>query len=327
MKSAAAAKAACIILLLPSACGDQPLRVDAAYRVVPEWPAANVQAQLGHVSGLALGLNGELWLFHRAERSGLPFNLNTPITSSAVLRVNAKTGALHDSWGANQFVAPHGLTVDAQGNLWLTDIALHQVFKFAPDGRMLLTLGRRGVAGNTQDLFNGPSDVAIASDGSFFVADGYGNNRIVKFDVNGRFLLQWGSRGTAAGQFDLPHGVALAETGALYVADRGNARVQVFDASGNHLRTLAGAELGRPWAVALQHDQLFVVDGSDPVESGANRARVVRADRVTGAARESFGSFGTAPGQFNWPHDIAVAADGTVFVAEILNRRVQKFRR
>jgi peptidylamidoglycolate lyase len=130
---------------------------------------------------------------------------------------------------------PHGLTIDEHDNVWLTDAALQQIYKFSNDGHLLLARGERGVAGSDPDHFDRPTAVAVAHDGSFYVSDGYRNTRVMKFSSTGDFLFQWGTKGTGPAQFDLPHWVALDGAGNVYVADRENARVQIFNSSGAYL--------------------------------------------------------------------------------------------
>jgi peptidylamidoglycolate lyase len=220
---------------------------------------------------------------------------------------------------------PHGLTVDGRDHVWLTDVALHQVFKFSPDGQVVLTVGERGVPGSDGRHFNQPTDVAVRPDGSFYVSDGYQNTRVARFAADGRFLLEWGSRGAATGQFDLPHGIALDDSGRVYVADRSNLRVQVFDGDGRFVIAWRGPEIGRPYSVAVAPGgDVFVSDGGDQPTEPPDRSRVVRLDR-TGRVLETFGRFGNYDGQFRLAHDIALAVDGAVYVVDAWGQRVQKF--
>lgn len=300
-----------------------------AYHPVSDWPTAQNNIKIGQVSGVAVDSTGDVFIFQRADKvwEGEALTLDT-ISASTVLVLDSQTGTLIDHWGADTFVMPHGLTIDADDNLWLTDVGLHQVFKFDRAGNLLMTLGERGVAGNDETHFNMPSDVAVAEDGSFFVSDGYGNSRIVKFSAEGNYLASWGSKGTEPGQFDVPHSIAIDSKGILYVADRGNARLQLFDDNGQFITEWKGSTIGRPWAVRIsQTGNIYVVDGGDQSQFWPDRARVLKLDSE-GNLLSSFGSFGDAPGQFIWPHAIAVGLDEALYVGEVsTGMRVQKFTR
>jgi peptidylamidoglycolate lyase len=221
---------------------------------------------------------------------------------------------------------PHGVGVDRQDNVWLTDVALHQVYKFTHDGHLLLTLGERAVPGDDSAHFNQPTDVAVAADGSFYVSDGYVNSRVVQFAGDGRFVRQWGTKGTAPGQFDVPHGIALDANGRVYVADRGNARVQIFDANGRFLREWKGTAYGRPFDVAIATDgTVFIADGGDIPDEEPDRSAVIVV-RPDGTVIARFGRHGLYDGQFFRAHDLALADDGAVYVGDA-GARVQKFAR
>jgi DNA-binding beta-propeller fold protein YncE len=203
------------------------------------------------------------------------------------------SGRLLREFGAGLFAWPHGIHVDREGNVWVTDavgfgqqpVGLgHVVYKFSPDGRLLMTLGKRGFAGDGPDTFNQPSDVLVGPDGSIYVADGHGvggNNRIVKFAPDGRFLTQWGSTGEADGQLRDPHGLAMDSRGRLFVADRGNNRIQIFDQEGNHLASWR--QFGRPSGVYIDaNDVLYVADS----ESNTRRNPGWKRGIYIGSARD-----------------------------------------
>lgn len=297
------------------------------YRVVHGWPRVPSGELLGQVSGVGVDPRGDVLVFRRASRSWLSDTLSTaPIAEPTVLRFSAETGELVAAWGAGQFAMPHGLSVDHQGNVWLTDVALHQVFKLDPDGRRLLTLGERGVPGSDNAHFDRPTDVAQAANGSVYVSDGYRNTRVLEFDSTGRFVRRWGQPGRGSGQFDVPHGIAVDVSGRVYVADRGNARLQVFDSTGHFLAAWQSDALGRPWAVRVGPDGfVYVVDGGDQPEHTPDRARILKLS-ASGEIVAVFGAFGNYDGQFVWPHCLAVAADGSIYVGDVsTGRRVQKF--
>ena len=184
---------------------------------------------------------------------------------------------------------------------------------------------RARVAANDDTHFDKPTDVAIASDGSFFVSDGYGNSRVLHFSADGRLLGTWGTKGSGPGEFDLPHGIAIDDRGRVLVADRTNARVQVFDQSGRFLDQWHGAAIGRPYSVAPGQKPLyFIADGGDQPKTPPDRGGVAVVD-VDGKFVTRFGRFGNYDGQFRLAHDIAVAKDGAVYVVDAWGQRVQKF--
>lgn len=268
-----------------------------------------------------------VWVFHRAGREWSDPMPEKPIDRPTIALFDGRTGKMLRSWGSNRFIMPHGLTVDARDNIWLTDVGSHQVFKFGPDGRLLLTLGERRVSGSDHTHFNLPTDVAVLPDGSFYVSDGYANTRVVKFAADGRYQFEWGKRGTGPGEFDLPHAIAVDHRGRVYVADRSNARVQVFSPTGRFIQQWKGREFGRPYSVAIATaDRAVVVDGGDQPERGPDRsgAALVNLDgRILG----KFGRFGNQDGQFRLAHDVAVDRSGNVYVVDAWGQRVQKFVR
>jgi peptidylamidoglycolate lyase len=298
-----------------------------AYHLVSNWPQLPEDLILGQVAGVDVASNGNVFIFHRAERiwNGEEIELKF-IASPTVLVLDSATGKVIEQWGAEMFVMPHGLTIDHEDNLWLTDVGLHQVLKFDLKGNLLMTLGERGVAADDASHFNMPTDVAIAPDGSFYVSDGYINSRVTRFSADGQFITSWGMKGTDAGQFDVPHSIALDPQGFVYIADRGNARIQVFDETGQFIKEWKDSSLGRPWAVRIvESGEIFVVDGGDQNEFWPDRARILKLDSQ-GNMLASFGSYGRKPGQFIWPHTIAIGPDGALYVGEVATgMRIQKF--
>lgn len=307
------------------------------YEVVHGWPTLPSGFRMGQVSGLAVNSRDEVLVFHRADQSWLRHEGLIP--RPTILRIDALSGQVLESLGANLFRNPHGFAVDSEDNIWATDTNLHQVFKLSPEGDVLLTLGEAGVPGNDAGHFDGVTDIAVAADGSFYVADGYGNSRVAKFSPEGEFLFDWGMPGTEPGQFDLPHGITLDAAGRVYVADRSNNRIQVFQPDGTFLAEWVSPALGRPWALEFAPDgYLYVVDGGDywftsqfrserPDTLPLDRARVHRMD-LDGNILETWGSYGLYDGQFMWPHDVTVTRDGAVFVGDVrYGMRVQKFVR
>lgn len=298
-----------------------------AYHLVPGWPRLPDGIILGQVSGIDVDSSGNIFVFHRAERvwEGEELTLDL-IPSPTIFILNNELGDLVAWWGADTFVMPHGLTIDNEDNVWLTDVGLHQIFKFDHAGNLLMTLGERGVVGEDSAHFNMPTDVAISPDGSFYVSDGYGNSRVIKFSPEGDYITSWGNKGTAPGEFDVPHSITVDSQGRVYVADRGNARIQVFDEAGQFIKEWKSSSLGRPWAVRIDASgDIFVVDGGDQNEFWPDRARILKLSSE-GQVLASFGSYGRMAGQFIWPHTIAIGSDGALYVGEVATgMRMQKF--
>ena len=295
------------------------------YAVVHGWPVLPEGMVLGQVSGVAVDSHNHVFIFHRAEGSWATDKTH-PIASATILCFDGSSGKLLASWGENRFLEPHGLRIDSHDNVWVTDRALQQVFKFSHDGKLLLAIGTERTAGVDATHFNLPADIAFASDGSIYVADGYGNNRVAKFSPDGKFLLDWGRKGSGAGEFNLPHSVAVDAQRLVYVADRGNSRIQVFDANGKFLKMWSSPELGRPWSLTIGPDNLlYVVDGGDLKANPPDRGQLLKLD-LNGKVLAKWSRFGNYDGQIYWGHDLAVGKDGAVYVGDVFHgMRVQKF--
>ncbi|MEO8496825.1 MAG: peptidyl-alpha-hydroxyglycine alpha-amidating lyase family protein, partial [Planctomycetota bacterium] len=262
------------IPLQPTAAAEPiDFRADAAFFQLPD------SIKLGACSGVAVNSKGNIYLFHRGKQ---PIICLDP------------DGKFLNSWGNDTIHTAHGLRIDVEDNVWVTDIGNHQVLKFSPAGELLLALGKAGSPGDGIDQFNKPTDVAFGANGEIYVSDGYGNNRIMTFTGNGGFLAQWGTAGTGSGQFNLPHTVVVDRTGRVLVGDRENNRVQVFESSGKLVAVWPGFA---PYGLAYDSQgQLFVADG---------RANKVLQLDEGGKVVRSWGQEGTEPGQFQLPHMLA----------------------
>lgn len=313
---------ACFILWLAASALAQPY-----HEVVSDWPKLPEGHVLGLCAGVGVDAQNRVFVFHRSGRKwSNPFPQET-ISQPTVSVIDGGSGRLLATWGQNLFIMPHGLTVDNEGNLWLTDVGLHQVFKFTPEGELLLTLGERAVPGGDHTHFNLPTDVAVLRDGSFYVSDGYKNTRVMKFSAEGQFEFEWGTKGKGNGEFNLPHGVAVDAQGRVIVCDRENERLQLFDAKGGFLHEWRGPQIGKPYGVGMgPNGHVFVIDGGSPSLKPAERGKAVELD-ASGTVIDTFGSSGSGPGQFQLGHDIAIGPDGAVYVAEGTGARVQKFVR
>jgi DNA-binding beta-propeller fold protein YncE len=284
---------------VPAQPSSEPAGPQLSYEAVPGFFQLPPGDNFVEPCGVAVNSKGHIYLFHRGKHPLMEFD-----ASGKFLR----------SIADDLFVTAHMVRVDAEDNIWTTDIGSHVVLKLSPDGRVLLALGRMRLAGDDVGHFNQPTDVAWDRDGNIYVADGYGNSRVLKFDKYGNRLLGWGMKGSGPGQFDLPHTIVVDED-RVYVGDRENARIQIFDTSG---RLLSEWRLGHPFGLVVASDHsLYMAD--------AIAGRILKIDRdgkVVGVFQ------GPAPGQgphFD-PHQIAVVKDGSIFTAEVVGWRAQKFR-
>ena len=269
------------------------------YKPVADWPQLPEKLTLGPVSAVATDSEDRVHVFHRGPKPVLVFD---------------RDGKLLRSWGDEHFKMAHGLRIDHEGNIWIADIGHHQVMKFNADGKLLLTLGKKGVAGDALDQFDRPTDIAFGKDGDFYVSDGYGNARVLKFNRDGKLLKQWGKKGTGESEFNTPHTIVVDAKGRVIVGDRENNRIQVFDADGKFLEMWK--ESGAPYGLFLAKDRLFVADGV---------ANWVKLLDLHGKSLGRFGEKGTAPGQFQLPHMLCVDSKGSLYVTEINGKRIQKF--
>jgi DNA-binding beta-propeller fold protein YncE len=236
------------------------------YRVDEGWAKLEKGRKWGAAVGVDTDRDGKsIWVFDRCATAD-----DCSASNLAPVQKFDASGKLVASWGAGLINYPHGLYIDRDNNVWLSDGRAknngkgHTVMKFSPDGRLLMTLGKPGVAGNGPDTFNGPSDILVAPDGSIFVADGHGgetNARIVKFSRDGKFIKSWGKKGTGPGEFDTPHALAMDSAGRLFVGDRSNNRIQIFDQEGKFLAEWR--QFGRPSGLYIdKNDILYVADSN-----------------------------------------------------------------
>ncbi|XP_045664279.1 peptidyl-glycine alpha-amidating monooxygenase isoform X13 [Ursus americanus] len=304
-----------------------------------DWPG--VYLLPGQVSGVALDLKNNLVIFHRGDHvwDGNSFDSMFvyqqrglgPIEEDTILVIDPNNAAVLQSSGKNLFYLPHGLSVDKDGNYWVTDVALHQVFKLDPNskGGPLLILGRSMQPGSDRNHFCQPTDVAVDPDtGTIYVSDGYCNSRIVQFSPTGEFITQWGEESSRSnpkpGQFSVPHSLALVpHLGQLCVADRENGRIQCFTTDTKEfVREIKHASFGRNvFAISYIPGLLFAVNGKpffgdqDPVQGFV----------MNFSSGEIIDVFKPVRKHFDMPHDIAASGDGTVYVGDAHTNTVWKF--
>lgn len=294
--------------------GRAPYSVDENFFKLPEGRT------IGSTAGIALDRDGRsIWTFDRcADQLCVGSDL------APIQKFDAE-GNLVTSFGAGMFLRPHGIHIDQDGNVWVTDAEGpngedsrrdgkgHQVFKFSPDGELLMTLGKAGVAGDGPDEFNMPSSVLVAPNGDIFVGDGHGgtsNARMLKFSSDGTFIKTWGKAGTGPGDFEMPHGLAMDSRGRLFVGDRGNGRVQIFDQDGNFLEEWK--DFGRPSGIFIDgNDMLYIADHSSDAQTNPGWKKGIRIGSVTNGEVTAFipdprGVEGSQEG-------VAVDVDGNIF--------------
>jgi sugar lactone lactonase YvrE len=238
------------------------------YQPGVDWGELPAGRKWGSTASVTTAPDGTVWVIDRCGNSGA----GGTTCAGASASVNPifqfePSGRLLKTFGAGLFVSPHKLTVDDAGNLWVADNGSHQVFKLDRDGRVLMTLGKKGVAGPGVDEFDAPTEVAVAPNGEIFVADGHtggglgiGNARIVKLDRNGKFVKAWGKKGMGPGELDVPHTLAFDSRGRLFVGDRQNNRIQIFDQDGKFIAQWF--QFGRPSGLHIDRktDTLYVAD-------------------------------------------------------------------
>ena len=261
------------------------------YVMDPNWPKPLPEGiEWGQVPNVTIDKEGFIYAFHRSDPPVLKFD---------------KDGNLVDSFGSSQWVVrPHGFRLTPEGDIWATDYQRqsgHTITKIDTNGNILLRLGARGFAGAGPNTFNGPADVAQADDGSFFVADGHWNNRVVKFDKEGRYLLEWGGKGSEPGQFNLPHTILIDRRGRVFVGDRSNERIQLFTPEGEYLDEWD--QFGRPSGMFIDHDDVLYVADYEKMRG------------VTFGDAESGEVLGFIEG--SEPEGVVVDLDGNVYTSEV----------
>jgi sugar lactone lactonase YvrE len=263
--------------------------------------------KMGAAADVAFDKNGHLWVLTRGAQALFEFD-----GDGKYLR-NVGSG----------FRRTHGLRFDKDGNIWVTDVGSHIAVKMNTQGEVLLTIGTKGEAGEWDEAaqshkLNEPNDVAIGRNGDIFIAQGHtpgkGDPRVLKFDRMGKFIKSWGGAGTEPGKFNVAHGLAFDAKGLLWVADRENERIQVFDEDGKYIREMKYA--GLPCGMDIGKQYVYMVNGF--------AGQLLRLD-LEGNVLAAVGKSGKGVGEFGEAHYVAVSPKGEIYVADSVNSAVQKF--
>jgi sugar lactone lactonase YvrE len=319
VKSAVGAVA--LLVLTVATITAQNASVPNPYREDTNWAKLPAGAKWGGVISVDPAANGDTWVFHRSDPPLLRFD---------------PSGKVVKSVGEGMVVQAHGMTVDRDGNVWVTDAQIkdgkgNQVLKFSPDGKLLMALGKPGVAGSGTDVFSGPCDVAIAQNGDIFVADGHiadvPVNRIMKFSKDGKFIKAWGKRGSGPGEFDTPHSIAMDSRGRIFVADRSNSRIQIFDQDGRFIDQWK--QFGRPSGIYIdRNDNMVVADSQSNSKQNPGYTRGLRIGSARDGKVTAMIPFVEADPEKNnnaGVEGVAIDAKGNVYGAEVSTEMLKKY--
>ncbi len=308
---------------LPVLAQDQPYRLETGWA---KYPAGR---KWGSTSAVDVDRAGNIWAFERCGARDCSASSLNP-----VFRFD-RGGNVLTSFGANLFVFPHGMHVDREGNVFVTDAdgkdgKGHTVVKFSPQGAVLMTLGKQGVAGAGNDVFNRPSAVTTAANGDIYVADGHGgesNARVMKFSKDGKFIKSFGSKGKGRGELDELHAIAIDSQGRVFVGDRGNGAIKIFDADGKLLDEWK--QFGRPSGIFIDtKDNIYVADSQSDAKRNPGFRRGIRIGSARdGSVRAFIPGIGTEPDKESVPEGVAADADGNVYGAETTAENLQKYVR
>jgi sugar lactone lactonase YvrE len=257
------------------------------YVTTRDWGQLPPGVKWAAVTAVEPGPGGVIYVIHRCFANSCAGRMEAPI-----LKYD-RSGKLLKAWGEGMFIFPHGATVDRDGNLWVTDARGdagrgHQVFKFNPEGTVLMTLGTAGVSGSGPDLFDQPTDVVVAPGGDIFITDSHRNgknNRVVRFRKDGTFVREWGKKGSGPGEISEPHTIALDSRGRVFVGDRENNRIQIFDQDGKFIAEWR--QFGRPSGITITADDtIYVTDSESGPDTGAHELPGIKKGIRIGSARD-----------------------------------------
>jgi sugar lactone lactonase YvrE len=310
----------CAAIAWPETNTKAPNDLPNGYRTIRDWAKPPGGVPWAAVTAVEVAPDGNIYVIHRCNANSCAGRMEPPI-----LKFDPN-GKLLKAWGEGMFIFPHGATVDAQGNLWVTDEQGQQVFKFSPDGKVLMTLGKPGAASKEPGLFDQPTDVAIAANGDIFVTEGHlqGNDRISKFSKDGKFIKSWGHRGSGPGEFFAPHTIAIDSRGRLFVGDRSNNRIQIFDQEGKHLDTWT--QFGRPSGIFIaKEDTMYVADSES---WGKDEPGVKKGIRIGSAKDGSVKTFiedmESTTEEHSGAEGVGVDAQGNVYGAVVRRQMLEK---
>ncbi len=320
------------VFVLLAICAGPALRAQPnPYTQIDDWPRLGDFRVLGSVSSVYPDGEGLIWI---SERCGA----NSCVDQGGldpIIGIDAASGVVVASFGAGLFTWPHGIYVDRDDNIWVTDGRAaagrgHQVIKFDSQGEELMRLGEAGTAGDGEYQFNGPTGVVVADDGSIFVADGHeaeSNHRIVKFTPDGEFVMAWGGPGSGDGEFNVPHAIAMDSSGRIFVADRDNNRIQIFDQDGAFIDQWA--QFGRPSGIFIAADDtIYVSDNQSNDERNPGGVRGIRIGSARDGSVHAFipdPQFDPAAAQETSAHGVAAGVDGSIYGAEVWSQSVRKY--
>jgi hypothetical protein len=341
-----------LLLLVGSVYAQQTTVPEIRYHSVPDFLKLPTNLYFGEVPGVAVNSKGHIFVFSRGNSTGPAYG-----ATAAQLLEFAADGTFVREIGHNLYAwsFAHTVKIDPEDNIWVTDKGSDMVIKFNPEGRVVMVFGRKQEASDDgtsplkkpkpplppeDGMFRQVTDVAWDKAGNTYISDGYINSRVAKVDKDGSWLKSWGEPGSGPGQFDTPHSLAIDAGGSVYVADRGNRRIQVFDGEGKFLRQItidvpvdpdarpaignkpaqpSGSRApGAPWAICITpppHQVLYSSDGFP--------GRIYKLS-LDGKVLGVLGKSGKQLGQFGWIHEMACPSENELYVAEILNWRVQK---
>jgi DNA-binding beta-propeller fold protein YncE len=278
------------------------------YVPVPDPLALPAGTTMGPIASLSFDSRGHLFVLNRGAQPLVEFDAN---------------GKFVRSFGEGLFTRAHGVRIDKDGNIWTTDVGAHVVMKMNPQGQVVLTLGTKGQPGEWNEAtqsrrLSEPTDLAFNNAGDVFIVQGHtpggGDPRVLKFDRNGTFIKSWGGKGSAPGQFQVAHGIALDARGLLWVADRENQRIQVFDSDGKFIREMKYA--GLPCALQIGAQYVYMVNGF--------AGQILKLD-LDGKVLAATGKPGRGLGEFGEAHFIAVSPKEEIYVADVTVNSVHKF--